>query len=486
MSGTTEILQEYLVKLGFQTDAVSFRKFESTLGGIGSKVFGIGSAVASMTIAVEAGVAAFAAKMTKLYWSSEIAGSSVRNLRAISFAAEQVGVSGDAMQGFVETLKRSTRLNPGMMGLVDNLTGLKEEGKDTTLVVLDLLTALKKQPEFVGAKWAEQLLGMDPDSYHLLINHLDEVKAKVKEMQDQIGNDAAQQKAAKVLKDYSNQLKLVESEAETAGISIAAALEPAFLELNKGVSDSLKELDYFFGDGLQQALKESHGFVDFVKHWFTEGIQHSIDISEGKTESAAEGMQHSIDISEGKTESADKAYSSMTMRLLQGMGWSKIDAAGITANLIRESGVNPYQYGDNGKAYGIAQWHADRQADFKRWSGHDIRASTLKEQLQFLTYEMTKGKEQKAGNLLRGANSATEAGRLVSEYYERPAATESESALRGTLAARLGGTTNHISVVQNNNINVTGSNAQEIGKSVVELTNRKYGDTFRNYVARVQ
>src|SRR5260364_215450 len=64
-------------------------------------------------------------------------------------------------------------------------------------------------------------------------------------------------------------------------------------------------------------------------------------------------------------------------------GWTHKQAAGIVANLKIESGLNPNAVGDGGKAYGIAQWHPPRQAEFRRAFGKDIRAATLTEQLEF-------------------------------------------------------------------------------------------------------
>ncbi|MCI0152198.1 phage tail tape measure protein [Paraburkholderia sediminicola] len=78
---------------------------------------------------------------------------------------------------------------------------------------------------------------------------------------------------------------------------------------------------------------------------------------------------------------------------LMKMGWSKEQAAGLAANLNFESGLRPNIVGDSGAAYGIGQWHADRQAEFKRAFGHDMRGSTLDEQLQFVHYELTRGRD---------------------------------------------------------------------------------------------
>jgi hypothetical protein len=123
----------------------------------------------------------------------------------------------------------------------------------------------------------------------------------------------------------------------------------------------------------------------------------------------------------------------------QDMGWSKAQAAGIAANILQESGGNPYSVGDNGRAYGVGQWHADRQADFKRVFGKDIRDSDLDEQLKFFDWELRKGPgmQRRAGELLQRADSANAAAAIVSKYHERPADVEGEQLRRGAMADQI-------------------------------------------------
>ena len=97
MAGTQEILKEYLIKIGYQTDAISLKKFEDGLGKTGKTIFGIGTKVAGAVLAVEAASAAFAYSMRKVYFSAELSNVSVKNLKAMQYAGEQVGISGDDM-----------------------------------------------------------------------------------------------------------------------------------------------------------------------------------------------------------------------------------------------------------------------------------------------------------------------------------------------------------------------------------------------------
>ena len=122
------------------------------------------------------------------------------------------------------------------------------------------------------------------------------------------------------------------------------------------------------------------------------------------------------------------------MNYFTSQGWTKEQAAGIVGNLQKESQFNENASGDGGQAHGIAQWHPDRQAKFKEKFGKSIKKSTYAEQLAFVQHELTKGDEQKAGNRLRKARTAGQAGAVVSEFYERPKKVQAEKAERARLA----------------------------------------------------
>ena len=152
--------------------------------------------------------------------------------------------------------------------------------------------------------------------------------------------------------------------------------------------------------------------------------------------SAAPGTVNST----GKSPAGGAKEEQAAMAYFQAQGWTKEQAAGLAANIKRESAFRPDAVGDNGKAYGIGQWHPDRQAEFKKKFGKDIQGSSMEEQMAFMHYELTQGNERKAGNILRGTTGAAEAAAAVSSHYERPADKAGEAAKRGQLAlAMLGG-----------------------------------------------
>ncbi|MDP9153934.1 MAG: phage tail tip lysozyme [Pseudomonadota bacterium] len=118
-------------------------------------------------------------------------------------------------------------------------------------------------------------------------------------------------------------------------------------------------------------------------------------------------------------------------------GSTRMEAIAKTANLLRESKLDPVAEGDNGQAFGVAQWHADRQKDFEKWSGHTIRTSTLEEQLGFMDHELRAGNYQSANASLKSAGSVEDAAAVLSRQYERPKAADAEARTRAGIASQL-------------------------------------------------
>lgn len=120
----------------------------------------------------------------------------------------------------------------------------------------------------------------------------------------------------------------------------------------------------------------------------------------------------------------------------KGGGWTKEQAAGIVSNLEAESKFKTNSVGDDGQAYGIAQWHPDRQRMFARRFGKDIRQASFEEQLEFVNYELQTN-EKAAGDKLRNAKTPEEAGAIVSRHYERPAKKDFEASVRAQSARNI-------------------------------------------------
>jgi hypothetical protein len=472
MSGSTEVLQEYLIKLGFQTDAISLRKFEDSIGKTGKRVLGIGLSVAGVVASVEAASAAFAYSMRKIYFESELSQSSVKNLNAMEYAGKQIGITGDSMANSIHGMAQAMRLNPGLQGLIESF-GVKVTGRDMSDVMVDFVGALKDMPEYQAVQYAS-MFGISPDDYHQMINHMDELKKKKAEMLSMYKDSGVDpDKAKSTMLEYTADLDRLNSRFEVLGQLVLIKVAPAFKTLATWMDHILVGWEKILNGDAREALKKLH--VPKL-HIGKDGV-YLEDEHKNRQEMSGKIKQPSSSSTPVSAITKDNI-----VEQLQTYGWSKAQAAGIAANIITESQLNPAAVGDHGEAYGLAQWHPDRQAEFKKHFGKDIKGSSVKEQLDFLNYEMLEGKFKGVGAQLRRQTSASASGALVSEKYEIPAARDAEVARRGALAATLGGekVNNSNTVVQNNVFNITGENAKDIADKTVDAQNRAMADRVRN------
>lgn len=123
-----------------------------------------------------------------------------------------------------------------------------------------------------------------------------------------------------------------------------------------------------------------------------------------------------------------------------GLGLAPHQAAGLVGNLVNESGSNLPSWGptgDNGTAYGTAQWRGDRLAALKQAFPDSYQ--TPQAQQAFMRQEFD-GPENKAYQALLAAKSPEEAASTVNHLYERSADTSgNREASARRLMAQFGG-----------------------------------------------
>lgn len=121
---------------------------------------------------------------------------------------------------------------------------------------------------------------------------------------------------------------------------------------------------------------------------------------------------------------AAKEYYQKGMDILENEGsLPRHIAQGFMANFKVESGFDPEvlagrRKGDGGAAVGLAQWHPDRQAEFKKYWGKDLSKASYEEQLRFVLFELDHMESGAKAKIMK-ARSAAEAAALVDAYYER-------------------------------------------------------------------
>lgn len=196
------------------------------------------------------------------------------------------------------------------------------------------------------------------------------------------------------------------------------------LEEQKAAIDAdIKIMQTKLDELVQQIAKASPGPVmdALIAKWQQVAMmqQGLLDESNGL------GIQANILKTNAKPISGTAASrANQAMQILVGLGYSQAQAAGVVGNLMTESSMNPTAVGDNGMAFGLGQWHPDRQALLEQFAGQQgTTKDNFDTQVRFIDWEMrnspgTAGKGTLAN--LQAQNTAEGAADIFRRLYERP------------------------------------------------------------------
>jgi hypothetical protein len=484
-----QVLDEYLVKLGFKIEDTSFKNFMAATKKGALAVYSIGQRAAEAAQRVVHAVDVIARQYELLYYTSQRTGAGAGTLLNYSFAATQIGLTAEASRHSVEAFTQALRLNPGLQGL---LTNLGVGGGDPIARMQQLVEKLKGQfgeKGYFAAAQVAGMFGMDEQTFRQLWMNLDQLKARQEESADRFrraGVDADD--AAKKFTSFARSMNSLGQAFEVLGTKIALNfVEP----VQKSVDIWTKFID---------SLSQNKAPAGADTPWIGLGgmlgpggiaVGLAVDQIYGRANSGGAGSAGGGGGAGSAGGGGGRGGASGIVDYFVAQGWSREQAVGIAANLQAESGFNPAARNSNGM-YGVAQWDTQRRKDFEAWSGHSIVGSSLQEQLAFVQYELTQGKEQGAGRRLRDTRTAGDAGYAVGHFYERPdIAGDAIAQQRRQLAAHWGaqggggGTSN---IAQTNNITVHGvgdpaAAASAVAKGIAaqnqQLRQMIRGDTVR-------
>jgi predicted nucleic acid-binding Zn-ribbon protein len=233
--------------------------------------------------------------------------------------------------------------------------------------------------------------------------------------------------------DFWVALKRAGNTIETSLIKNLAPLTPKLQELSEAVSNAIG--NFLSSKDFKKSIDDFIGYLNSPEGKqaisdFFEGIK-IIAAFIGKTFGAIPEVKRGLTIF-GQNVFGGGASTNQALQYFMDAKLTKNQATGLVANLYAESGLNPTAVGDSGKAYGIAQWHPDRQAEFERVYGKSIKGSSLQEQLNFVAYEL-QHKEKNALEQLLKAKTTDEAVK-AGLAYERPANYSKELSRRTEIA----------------------------------------------------
>jgi hypothetical protein len=269
---------------------------------------------------------------------------------------------------------------------------------------------------------------------------------------------------------------------ENSLIGEAAKKWPAFGDTVRSVVRLIGDELKWLNDLIVDTFKYFEAFGRFIIELFTKGPSEALKRFGDKTKALFDDIKGHVktlfgdilDVGKAVTgngpqaqaAATDKQYMSKNQtdkgryiadRLIK-MGWTPEQAAGIAGSILQESGGDPTARNKTSGAQGIAQWLGTRKKDFEAYAGHSLDVSTLDEQIAFMNYELTQGKERGAGNKLRSAQTPEEAARIHAQAYERAGKDEINIEKRQAYAEGVARAKASVEAANTSPINSTNSN----------------------------
>lgn len=511
----TSVIGNFMVQLGFNVNSNEHKTFMNTVnqsreafGTLQSGILKLASSVGISAGIIDFGVNQIVERWTDLYYASQFTGTTVTNLRAFQFAMGQIGISAEHAQqmlgGFVERIRE----NPNLASWFEGITHIKFDYEHPVEMLNALVKGLKDFPFYQQVQIAKEF-GITADELLRMQQNSDVMNDSLKARADLMKRSGEDWDAvAKANVEYDRTLSAIKDDFDL----IWGSINKAF------VLDVLKQFDNWLQIiiGHQAEIKkwikdtiDQYAWLKDIFDFLTGGDHRIEGAATGKVSDAAPGGVKDWFIShfgtdEEKAAAAKNASGTATvtpptnlpqqaqadsgqaaMQFFMAQGWTKEQAAGLVANIQRESQFDPNASGDSGDAYGIGQWHADRQAEFKRYMGKDIKGSSLQEQLAFMQHEL-RTTEKNAGDALKGATTGEDAGNIVSRKYERAGGPTgdavAEARLRGFMADTYA---KNVTLNQNTNINI-GNATSETAAQIYDRQNRVNQDAASMAAGAVQ
>ena len=466
-----DVIEEYLVKIGYKSDKVGYKQSMGMVNGIGISALGAAGKIAKIGLAVTAATTAFAYNMRKMYFASELAGSSVQNLKAVGFAGKQAGVSSESMAASVQNFARAIRTNPGITGFLKSI-GVKVEGRDMSDVLLDTVDAVNNMKIPQGAKEGliQSYFGMSGDDFFLLSKRIAETKTNAEEAR-QIFKDlnVNQKEGEEVVMHYTKEMDklglVMDALTYKIGIKSVGAFDLA--------SSAIKEWAKGFSFGIDNIESEWDKFssessmVKFFK-WIGEGTAKGVD------NYIAWGEYLGI---------LDKAEASTTPAFSQSTG--AISSAPTGKKKTRaERNNNPgnIEYG----AFAMAQGAIGSDGRFAIFPDLETGYQASR---NLLSSYGEKGINTVSGVISKWAPSSENNTGSYASYVANKMGVGtneqlnmSDPVILGQLSKYIGqyeGMPSGATITQTNNFNITGTNAEQIAQEVVTKNDRASADLNR-------
>jgi len=227
----SQVIKEFLVRLGYKVDATSERKFTDGVEKATKTVNALGTTLKALVAGgVMVGAVRWLDKMANslegLYYQSQRSNASAKNLLAIGYAADQMGSSAASARNEVQGLYQWIRNNPGAERLLQQNLGITTRGangelRDTTELIQDIGKRLADM-DAAHANVYANLFGISLPTLMALKQGLGEFTDDYRKMLEEAGLDT--DKAAKSSHNFMVTLRSLGAAFHIVGLRVASSL----------------------------------------------------------------------------------------------------------------------------------------------------------------------------------------------------------------------------------------------------------------------
>lgn len=245
---SADTIKDFLVSLGFDIDEAGANKFEAVLKGVTANVLKLGTVVEGAALSIYGFTTQIANGLDNLYWASQRTGASVAGIKALGYAASQIGGSAEAAKSSLESLSRFMRNNPGAEGFLNRL-GIQTRDaqgnmRDTAAVFTSVGQQLSKMPYYRANQYA-QMLGIDENTLMAMRRGLGSFNADYQSMLQKTGFNA--ERAAEQSNQFMTSMRgltgLFGILRDKIGSNLAGGLSGDIDNLRKNLLDNFPKIE---------------------------------------------------------------------------------------------------------------------------------------------------------------------------------------------------------------------------------------------------
>ncbi|MGM7764832.1 lytic transglycosylase domain-containing protein [Yersinia enterocolitica] len=278
-----ETIKDFLVSLGFELDEAGEKKFSAVVAGVTANVLKMGAVVEGAALAVVGFTTKIASGLDKVYFASQRTGASVAGIKALGYAASQLGVDAASAQGSLESLARFIRNSPGAEGFLNRL-GIQTRSangnmRDTSAIFTGLSAKLSSMPYYRANQYA-QMLGIDENTLMAMRKGLGGFGSEYALTAKKIGfnADTAAKQSNRFMTSMRNLTMTLGQARDKIGANLANGLAGDIDSLRKQLLDNWPKIEavlmkvikgvLWAGDAVTRVLWRTGQAVGDVINWF--------------------------------------------------------------------------------------------------------------------------------------------------------------------------------------------------------------------------